>query len=245
MNENLSALKKQEMNLSTLRKEELKTTRKTKKEFKKELSFVEHLLNVFLKTFKVLHVKVHEGREFTDSEDACFRISYRIFRIVYWAFNSSLEGYYDVSMALLRIAFENHLLLVYLSKNEKEAKLWFEGKRFAPAFLRKHVKWRDSLYRDMSEFIHSSFKSTFAFTKTEKEEQFGTLGEYDTEQFKNVHLLMIMTLFTSIVWLFCTIHEILMSEEWCSYSKDGLVEVAKYIRAETSKRQRKKRVEAT
>ena len=239
--ENLSELRKHKLNLSTLRKEELKTTRKSKEEFKKELSFVEHLLNVFLKTFKVLHVKVHEGREFTDSEDACFRISYRIFRIVRWAFNSSLEGYYDVSMALVRIAFENYLLLVYLSESdEEEAKLWFKGKKFAPTFLRNHVDYRDSIYRDLSEYVHSSFRSTFAFTKTEKEEQFGTLGEYDREQFKNVLFLMVMTLFTTMVWLFCAIPEILASEEWRSYSMDGLIEVAKYIRAETSRTKGKK-----
>lgn len=143
------------------------------------MSFVKHLLDVFLRTFDVLHGLVEANREFTCSENASFRISYRIFGIVRCAFNPCLEGYYDVSMALLRIAFENHLLLVYLSENEDEAKLWFEGKRFAPTFLRKHVDWRDSLYRMMSEFVHSSFRSTLVFTRIEKDEHKAALGVFN------------------------------------------------------------------
>jgi len=218
-----------------LRKHELRTVRKSKKEFEKEVNFVKHLLNVFLKTFEVLHAKVDENQEFTDSEDASFRISYRIFRIMRCAFNSSLEGYYDVTMALLRIAFENHLLLVYLAEHEEEARLWFKGKRFTPYFLRKNVDWRNSLYRDMSEFVHSSFKSTFAFTRIEKGETKATLGEYDKEQFKKVLILLIMTSFTTIVWLFTTFPQLPMNEEWKSFSWEGLIKIAKYIRSETSK----------
>lgn len=127
------------------------------------------------------------------------------------AFNSSLEGYYDVSMALLRIAYENHLLMKYLSENDKEAKLWFRGKRFAPTFLRKSVSYAsDSLYQEMSEFIHSSFKSTFSFTETEKGRTKATLGEYSKEQFKNVLLLMLMTMATTIIWLSLTFAQELM-----------------------------------
>ena len=131
-------------NISVLRKHELRTVGKSKKEFKKELCFVKETSEVFLKTFEALSNQ--NVQEFTFSKDATYRVSYRIFRILRCAFNASLEGYYDVSMALLRIAYENHLLMNYLSKNEKEAELWFRGKRFSPSFLKKNVSYAsDSL----------------------------------------------------------------------------------------------------
>jgi hypothetical protein len=217
-------------NISALRKLELKTVRKTKKEFKKEVKFVEHLLNVFLKTFDVLGDLVDTNKEFTNSENASYRIAWKLFRIVHCAFNSSLKGYYDVSMALLRIAFENHLLLTYLSENEEEAKLWFKGKTFAPTFLRKNRKWSDSMYRGMSEFIHSSFRSTLSFTKTKEGEYGGTLGVYDREQFEIAVKQILMTLWTAMVWLICIFPELVMNEEWHSFCWDGLLEITRYVR---------------
>lgn len=197
-------------NISVLRKHELRTVRKSKKEFKKELCFVKETSEVFLKTFEALSNQ--NIQEFTFSKDATYRVSYRIFRIVRCAFNASLEGYYDVSMALLRIAYENHLLMNYLSKNEKEAELWFRGKRFSPYFLKKNVSYAsDSLYQEMSEFIHSSFKSTFAFTEMEKGRTKATLGEYNKEKFGNVLILMLMTMATTIIWLSITFANELMT----------------------------------
>ena len=195
--------------LSLLRKDELRTVRKSKKEFKKELSFVRETSEVFLRTIEVLSNE--NVQDFTYSKDATYRISHRIFRVLRCALNSSLEGYYDISMALLRMAYENHLLMNYLSKNEREAKLWFEGKIFKATFLRKNVSYAsDSLYREMCEFIHSSFKSTFAFTVIENGRTKATLGEYSKEQFKNVLLLMLMTMTTTIIWLSLTFAEELM-----------------------------------
>lgn len=182
-------------NLSAVRKYELRTVRKTKREFKKEVDYLNHLLNMFLRTLKVIDEKVDAHREFTNSEKASFRLSFRIFRIIRYAFNSSLEGYYDVSMALLRIALENHLLQIYLGEHENEAKLWFKGKRFSPAFLRKNANWSKFFYRELSEFVHSSFESTFIFTRTEEGWEQGLLGEYNGEQFKNILFLMTIIFF--------------------------------------------------
>ncbi|MCJ7422643.1 hypothetical protein MUP01_00010 [Candidatus Bathyarchaeota archaeon] len=149
-------------NLSLLGKDEEKTREKSVEDFDTELGFIEANSELFLETFKILSKDCY--KRFTYSEDATYRISYRIFRIVRCAISSSLEGYYDVTTALLRIAYENHLLMHYLSENEDEAKLWFEGKRFAPNFVRKKVSYSsDSLYQEMSECIHSSFKSTSLF----------------------------------------------------------------------------------
>jgi len=225
--------------LSSLRKDELRTARKSKKEFKKELNFVGETSEVFLRTIEVLSNE--NVQDFTYSKDATYRIAHRIFRILRCALNSTLEGYYDVSMALLRIAYENHLLLNYLSKNKREAKLWFEGKTYKPTFLKKNVSYAsDSLYREMCEFIHSSFKSTFAFTITENGRTKATLGEYDREQFKYVLLLMLMTMTTTIVWLSLTFaQELMKNEEWHSLFKETVPKVWKSLSSETSKKEGK------
>lgn len=221
-------------NLSVLRKHESRTVRKSMRGFKEELSFVKETSEVFLMTFEALSNQ--NVQDFTDSQDATYRVSYRIFRILRCAFNSCLEGYYDVSMALVRIAYENHLLMNYLSKNEREAKLWFRGKRFSPTFLRKNVSYAsNSLYQEMSEFIHSSFESTFAFTEKEKGRTKATLGEYNKEQFNNVLLLMLMTMITTIIWLSLTFaEELIKNEKWHSIFKETVPKIWKSLKKEVS-----------
>lgn len=221
--------------LSLLRKDELRTIRKSKREFKKELALLKENLDFFLKSFEVLSKE--KVQDFSFSQDASYRISYKIFRLMRCAFNSSLEGYYDVAMALLRIAYENHLLMNYLSKNEREAKLWFEGKIYKPTFLRKNVSYSsDSLYRDMCEFIHSSFKSTFAFTETENGKAKATLGEYNKTHFMNVFMLMQMTLISTMIWLSLTFaQELMINEKWHSVFKKTVPKIWKSIKTGTSK----------
>ena len=87
------------------------------------------------------------------------------------------HGYYDVGNALLRVAFETHLLLFFLSEKEDEAKGWFEGKeseRFRPYKLRRQVSVSyDAVYRDTSEFIHPKIRSCLGwFFGEEKTAQF-------------------------------------------------------------------------
>lgn len=232
-------------NVSILRKDELRTVRKSKREFKKELGFAKRTSELFLRTFEVLSNE--NVQDFTYSKDATYRISYRIFRTLRCAFNSSLEGYYDISMALSRIAYENHLLVNYLSKNEKEAKLWFEGKTFKPTFLRENVSYAsDSLYKEMCEFVHSSFKSTFFFTITENGRKKATLGEYNRERFKYVLFLMLTTMTSTIIWLSLTFAEELMkNEDWHYMFKETVPKIWKHLKSETSKAKEKKRVEST
>ena len=216
--------------IAALRKDEMRTARKSRREFKKEMSFLEETSDLFLKTFDVLSNEVTQ--EFTESEDACYRISFRIYRILHCATSCSLKGYYDVSMALLRIAYENHLLMNYLSKNKEEAKLWFKGKRFAPSYLRQNVSYAsDSLYQEMSEFIHSSFKSTFFFTELEMGRTKATLGEFSRDKFKNVLPLMLMTMATTIILLSLTFaQELMRNEEWHSTFSQIIPEMWKYIK---------------
>jgi len=216
--------------LSRLQRDEAETVRKSREDLKKELSFLEEASEMFLKTFEVLSNE--NVQKFTYSKDASYRISYRIFRILRCASNSSLEGYYDISMALLRIAYENHLLMKYLSESEKEAILWFKGKRFSPASIRRNVSYSNNvMYQNMSEFIHSSFKSTFAFTKMEKNRTKANLGEYDNEQSKTVLLLVLLTMETTLIWLSLTFaQELMKRESWHSMFKKTVPKIWKLFK---------------
>jgi len=126
-------------NLELLAEDEERTTIKTKEDFDAELRFFEDGSELFLKTFEVLSSGDYD--KFTHSKDATYRISYRIFRILRCSLNCSIQGYYDVGIALLRIAFENHLRMKYLSENENEAELWFKGKQFKPWQIRREVTY--------------------------------------------------------------------------------------------------------
>jgi hypothetical protein len=218
-------------NLLLLGEDEEKTRKKSIGDFSAELGFIEANSELFLETFNIL--SKDRDKRFTYSEDASYRISYRIFRIVRCAISSSLEGYYDVTLALLRIAYENHLLMHYLSENEEEAKLWFEGKRFAPKFVREKVSYSsNSLYQEMSECIHSSFKSTFLFTKMEKSKPKAMLGEYDKKRFEAVILLALMTMATTSIWLSLKFaQELTKNEEWHSLFIKTIPKMWKHIGA--------------
>jgi hypothetical protein len=220
--------------LHLLEKDELRTINKGRREFKKKLKFLNEIEEVFLKTLEVLS---HENVQlFSSSQDASYRVSHRIFRIVRCVSKCSLNGYYDVSMALLRIAYENHLLMKYLSENEEQAKLWFQGKRFTPSLLRHNVSYAsNSLYQEMSEFIHSSFKSTYAFTEIEKDRTKAVIGEYNREQFKQVLVLMLVIMETTIIWLSLTFaQELMKNEQWHSVFRATVPKLWKSLKSEIS-----------
>jgi hypothetical protein len=84
----------------------------------------------------------------------------RILRSTYWCMEN---GYYDIGNALLRVAFETHLLLYYLSEKENEAKEWLEGKEsenFRPYNLKRKVSVSyDSVYSFASDFVHPKIRS--------------------------------------------------------------------------------------
>jgi len=215
--------------MSLLRSEESETAVKSKEDFAEKLSFVESLSELFLQTAKVMHSK---AQDLSSSKDAAYRITFRIFRTVRCSLKAALEGYYAVGMALLRIAYENHLLMKYLSEHEEEAKLWFKGKRFSPYFLRANVSYSsNSLYQQMSEFIHCSFKSSLSFTVFEEEQTKAIIGEYDKDQFGRLLLLILMTLETTMIWLSITLAQELMdNEEWHSMFKATVPKIWKSLK---------------
>ena len=202
---------------------------KSREDFAEELSFVESLSELFLQTAKVMDSQV---QDLSVSQDAAYRIGFRIFRTVRCSLKAALEGYYDVSMALLRIAYENHLLMKYLSENEKEAKLWFEGKRFPPYLLRENVSYSsNSMYQEMSEYIHSSFKSSLSFTVIEEEQTKATIGEYHKDQFRRSLLYILMTWEATMIWLSIMLAQELMdNEEWHSMFKATVPKIWKSLK---------------
>jgi len=215
--------------MSLLRSEESETAMKSKEDFAEKLDFVESLSELFLQTTKAMDSKV---QDLSTSKDAAYRIAFKIFRTLRCSLKAALEGYYDVSMALLRIAYENHLLMKYLSENEEEAKLWFEGKRFSPSFLRKNVSYSsNSLYQEMSEFIHCSFKGSLSFTMIEEEQTKATIGEYDKNQCDSSLSLVLMNLETTMIWLSITLaQELIDNEEWHSKFKATIPKTWKFLR---------------
>jgi len=186
---------------------------------------------LFLQTAKVMDDKV---QDLSVSQDAAYRVTFRIFRTVRCSLKAALEGYYDVSLAMLRIAYENHLLMKYLSEHEIEAELWFKGKRFRPKFLRANVSYSsNSLYQEMSEFIHCSFKSSLSFTVFNGEQTKSILGKYNKDQFERSLLLILMTLETTVIWLSLTLAgRLIDDQEWHSMFRATVPRIWKSLKAE-------------
>lgn len=214
--------------ISILQCGESETAAKSKDDFSEKLGFAESLSELFLLTANSMDNRV---QDLSISKDAAYRITFRIFRTVRCSLKAALEGYYDVSMALLRIAYENHLLMKYLSENEKEAELWFRGKKFHASFLRANGSYsNNSLYQKMSEFIHCSFKSSLSFTVFNGEQTKAILGEYNKSQFERSLLLNLMTLETTMIWLSLTLAEKLKDDqEWHSMFKATVPRVWKAL----------------
>lgn len=219
------------IDLATLRKDELKIIKKSKKQLKKELSSAKNTLELILKTLSI----VQHVRDTPDNKKAVLMISYRVFRILRCVMKTSLEGYYDVSMALLRTAFENSLLMIYLSEREDEAELWFKGKRFAPTFLRQWSPVHGGhIYRDLSEFVHSSFKSVMSLGEYE-------LGEYHHGQFKGIVFLMLAIMAFTVIELSMTFaQELKENEQWHSMFSKIFPKMYKHLKTTLKKEIAKK-----
>ena len=211
-----------------LQDDEGRTENKTIDDFKTDVDFVEEEMKLFLRTF---HILSEDVQKFSYSQDSTYRISYRIFRIIRCAFSCALQGYYDVSMALLRIAYENHLLMNYLSKRENEAEKWFGGKTYLASFLKENVSYAShSLYRKLCEFVHSSFKSTLWFTEIREEKWKAVIGEYDKRRFAEVIALLLMTSTTTVILLSLAFpSELTANEEWNHRFRATIPKIWKYL----------------
>ena len=217
------------MLLRELEEKELKVIEQTKKDFFNEMDLSDKTINFYLETVNLLSEK---NVELNFSRSAVFLLSYRILRYLRCAYESMIKGYYDTSMALLRISYENHLLLYYLFQNENEAKLWFSGKKFSPSFLRKNIKYSsDELYQKLSDFIHSNIEGTQFFLEYDKEK--GTIfiiGEYDKKKaFSNMSYFL-MTLVSTMIWFNLSFaNDLYKNEQWHTHFKDTIPKLWKHI----------------
>jgi len=82
-----------------------------RKDFEKEINHMEKMFDLFLRTYDF--ICRHEKDFFTREDYAkhsIFLLFVRNFRILRSAFHSMIKGYYEVSSATQRLAFENHML---------------------------------------------------------------------------------------------------------------------------------------
>lgn len=158
-----------------------------RRDFQKEIKHAEKMFGFFLKIYRFL--SRHSGDILTEHDYvkwSTLLLFMRNFRILRCAYRSMLNGYYDVSFAELRMAFENHLLMFFLSLREEEAKKWWYGKRFTPRFLKREVREKlsyDEVYKSLSNFIHTDFKITRFFIKERGKALEVWVTEYDSKHF--------------------------------------------------------------
>lgn len=135
--------------------------------FEKEIRHIEKMFELFMRSFKF--ISTHEKELLTKQDYAKWSILLlfiRNLRILRCAYHAMLKGYYDVSIGIQRMAFENHLLMFFFMHKEEEAKKWWFGKRFKPKFLKEEVKERlsyDAVYGKLSKFVHANFETTRFF----------------------------------------------------------------------------------
>lgn len=158
-----------------------------RKDFEKEILHTEKMFELFMKSYSF--ICTHEQELLTKEDYAkwsVFVLFIRNFRILRSAYHSMFKGYYEVSIAVQRMAFENHLLMFYFMHREDEARKWWFGKRFKPRFLKKEVQERLSykeVYGSLSEFVHANFKTTRFFWKPKGKETTIWTTDYVQEDF--------------------------------------------------------------
>ncbi len=112
----------------------------------------------------ILNNIINEGID-TEEENgyskmAVLFLSIKLFRILRAAHYCVLNSHYDIAYALHRMAFEAHLLMVYLSNKDKESEDWYNGKQYKPSYLRKQVGPEYSpLYKHTSLYVHPNILS--------------------------------------------------------------------------------------
>ena len=122
------------------------------------------------------------------SKMAVLFLSIKLFRILRGAHYCVLNSHYDIAYGLHRMAFEAHLLMFYLSNNDKEAKKWYNGKQYKPSYLRKQVGPEYApLYKHTSLFIHPNIQSIIGniLVYAEKEASIYTLN-FDNKTCNNI-----------------------------------------------------------
>ena len=171
----------------TIENEENLVSSLIQRDFGKEINHLNEIFELFIKSYNF--ICTHED-DLLSKEDyakwSIFLLFIRNFRVLRSAYHSMLKGYYEASIAIQRIAFENHLLMYFFMHRPEEAKEWWFGKRYGLRRLKKEARKRlsyDEVYGELSQFVHANIETTRFFWKPKDEETTIWTTDYVPEDF--------------------------------------------------------------
>jgi len=184
------------LKLLTIENEENLVESLIRKDFGREVDHIEKMFELFMKSYNF--ICKHED-DLLSKEDyakwSIFFLFIRNLRILRSAYHSMLNGYYEVSVAVQRMAFENHLLMFFFMHKPEEAKEWWSGKRYGVRKLKREVRKSvsyDEIYGSLSEFVHANLKATRFFWKPKGEETTIWTTDYVPEHFVSALLSLLL-----------------------------------------------------
>ena len=173
--------------MSTIENEESLVESLIQKNFGVEEDHVKNMFKLFMESYRF--ICTHED-DLLSKEDyakwSIFFLFIRNFRILRSAYHSMLKGYYEVSLAIQRMAFENHLLMYFFMRRPEEAEKWWSGHRFGLRKLKREARKNlsyDEVYGNLSELVHANLKATRFFWKPKGEETTIWTTDYIPEDF--------------------------------------------------------------
>lgn len=143
-----------------IKEEMVESTEKTIQAFPEEHNLVTNIGGLYIEVMLLIEKLKKISR---CSEIAVFGAGTRNFRLLQCASHAIYNGFYDVCLILLRVVYENNLLIRYLTDNEEEAKRWLKGKKYKPSYLRMKAGDKTSIYGFFSDyFTHANVESHFS-----------------------------------------------------------------------------------
>jgi hypothetical protein len=171
----------------TLTKAENATESVIRKNFDKEIAHSERMFELFLKSYRF--ITAHQDMLLSKDDYlrwSTFLLFIRNLRILRSAFHSMLNGYYEISMAIQRMGFENHLMMYFFMRKPEEAKNWWSGRRFGLRRIKREARKTlsyDQVHANLSEFIHTNFSTTTFFCEFKGEGASVAVTDYSQKHF--------------------------------------------------------------
>lgn len=175
-----------------------------RKDFEREVDHIEKMFELFMKSYSF--ICKHED-DLLSKEDyakwSIFFLFIRNLRILRSAYHSMLNGYYEVSVAIQRMAFENHLLMYFFMLKPEEAKEWWSGKKYGVRRLKREARKSlsyDEVYGSLSDFVHANLEATRFFWKPKGEETTIWTTDYVPKDFyRALHGLLLFGVATLLI----------------------------------------------
>jgi len=128
----------------------------TKKDFRFEDQLLRNIAGINIELFVLLSECGIRNR----LQLAVITLTVKNFRLLQCINDCIFNGYYEVGMTLLRVLYENLLLMQYFINNENEAGKWLKGKKFRAGFIRSKVMGKSEFYSFVSDYyIHANLES--------------------------------------------------------------------------------------